>query len=502
MHFSHCGHEKNIYMKQGVTVLFHSSSQIDTLKIQRGHCSYMASTLFSKLWNDHVITEIDERTALLQVDRHIVHEVSSAGAFQLLSQTQRGVVAPHQTFATQDHILSTQPGRTETTYAGGTEFVRFLRNNCARHGIELFDVHDPRQGIVHVVAAELGLALPGCSVVCGDSHTATLGAFGALAWGVGTSEVAHVLATQTLAQAKPATMEICVEGVLPVGVEAKDIILAILGNFGVMCGVGYAVEYRGSAIRALSMEGRMTICNMSIELGARFGMIAPDQKTFDYLAGRHYTPKKLTWDAAVESWRGLVSDADAVFDKRLTLDITNLKPQISWGTTPGDVVGIDQAVPLESSVPEARRPAFNAALKYMGLNPGQKLHGTPVDVVFIGSCTNSRLSDLQAAADVIRGRRVAPNVRALVVPGSAKVREAAQALGLDQIFKNAGFEWREAGCSMCLALNDDVVDSGARCVSTSNRNFEGRQGPGARTHLASPRTAAASALAGCITDTF
>lgn len=460
----------------------------------------MSSTLFAKLWNDHVITEIDERTALLQVDRHIVHEVSSAGAFQLLSRTQRGVVAPHQTFATQDHILSTQPGRTETTYAGGTEFVRFLRSNCASHGIELFDVHDPRQGIVHVVAAELGLALPGSAVVCGDSHTATLGAFGALAWGVGTSEVAHVLATQTLAQVKPATMEICVEGVLPEGLGAKDIILAILGKFGVMSGVGYAVEYSGPAIRALSMEGRMTICNMSIELGARFGVIAPDQKTFDYLEGRHYAPKDHVWESALESWRGLVSDEGAVFDKRLTLDVTNLKPQISWGTTPGDVIGIDQVVPLESSVPEARRPAFKAALKYMGLTPGQKLQGTPVDVVFIGSCTNSRLSDLQAAADVVRGRRVAPNVKALVVPGSAKVRESAEALGLDQIFKDAGFEWREAGCSMCLALNDDVVASGARCVSTSNRNFEGRQGPGSRTHLASPSTAAASALAGCITD--
>ena len=487
---------------KGLQYYFIARGKLPTENIQLGQRYFMSSTLFAKLWNDHVISKIDERTSLLQVDRHIVHEVSSAGAFQLLSRSQRKVVAPHQTFATQDHILSTQPGRTETTYSEGTEFVQFLRSNCARHGIELFDVHDPRQGIVHVVAAELGLALPGCTVVCGDSHTATLGAFGALAWGVGTSEVAHVLATQTLAQVKPSTMEICVEGVLPAGVEAKDIILAILGKFGIMCGVGYAVEYRGSAIRALSMEGRMTICNMSIELGARFGVIAPDQKNFDYLADRHYAPKNHTWEAAVESWRTLISDADAVFDKRLTLDITNLKPQISWGTTPGDVVGIDQAVPLESSVPEARRPAFNAALKYMGLKPGQKLHGTPVDVVFIGSCTNSRLSDLQAAADVARGRRVAPNVRALVVPGSAKVREEAKALGLDQIFKDAGFEWREAGCSMCLALNDDIVASGERCVSTSNRNFEGRQGSGARTHLASPRTAAASALAGCITDAF
>jgi 3-isopropylmalate/(R)-2-methylmalate dehydratase large subunit len=460
----------------------------------------MPSTLFAKLWDDHAIAELDGSTTLLQVDRHIVHEVSSAAAFQQLSRSQRRVVAPGQTFATQDHILSTQPGRTETTYAGGTEFVRYLRGNCARHGIELFDVHDPRQGIVHVVAAELGLALPGSTVICGDSHTATLGAFGALAWGVGTSEVAHVLATQTLAQVKPASMEICVDGVLPKGLVAKDIILAILGKYGVMAGVGHAVEYRGSAIRALSMEGRMTICNMSIELGSRFGIIAPDEKTFDYLKGRPYAPSGRQWDQALASWRGLVSDEGAAFDKRLTLDVSALSPQITWGTTPGEVLGIDQAVPLESSVPHDRRNAFAAAMAYMGLTPGQKLQGTPVDVVFIGSCTNSRLSDLQAAADVVRGRKVASHVRALVVPGSAKVRAAAQAQGLDQVFKDAGFEWREAGCSMCLALNDDVVAPGARCVSTSNRNFEGRQGAGARTHLASPLTAAASAVAGYITD--
>ena len=345
----------------------------------------MPSTLFAKLWDDHAIAELDGSTTLLQVDRHIVHEVSSAAAFQQLSRSQLRVVAPSQTFATQDHILSTQPGRTETTYAGGTEFVRYLRGNCARHGIELFDVHDPRQGIVHVVAAELGLALPGSTVMCGDSHTATLGAFGALAWGVGTSEVAHVLATQTLAQVKPASMEICVDGVLPKGLVAKDIILAILGKYGVMAGVGHAVEYRGSAIRALSMEGRMTICNMSIELGSRFGIIAPDEKTFDYLNGRPYAPSGRQWDQALASWRGLVSDEGAAFDKRLTLDVSALSPQITWGTTPGEVLGIDQEVPLESSVPQDRRQAFAAALLYMGLTPGQKLQGTPVDVVFIGS---------------------------------------------------------------------------------------------------------------------
>jgi 3-isopropylmalate/(R)-2-methylmalate dehydratase large subunit len=459
----------------------------------------MPSTLFAKLWNEHAITELDKRTTLLQVDRHVIHEVSSAAAFQQLDRSKRAVAAPSQSFATQDHILSTRPGRNDTSFPGGTEFVRFLRGNCARHGIELFDVHDTRQGIVHVIAAELGLALPGSSVVCGDSHTATLGAFGALAWGVGSSEVAHVLATQTLAQVKPQTMEICVEGTLPQGVVAKDIILAILGRYGVAAGVGHAVEYRGEAIQELSMEGRMTICNMSIELGARFGMIAPDDVTLEYLVGRPYAPTGNAWAQATQAWRKLRSDEGARFDHRLELNVSKLKPQISWGTTPGDVVAIDEAIPDETSVPAFRRQALSEALAYMGLLPGQKLEATPVDVVFIGSCTNSRLSDLRAAANVVRGRRKASHVRALVVPGSAQVRAAAESEGLDKVFLDAGFEWREAGCSMCLALNDDVVAPGERCVSTSNRNFEGRQGPGARTHLASPLTAAASAIAGYIT---
>ncbi|MEP7209094.1 MAG: 3-isopropylmalate dehydratase large subunit [Casimicrobiaceae bacterium] len=460
----------------------------------------MPETLFAKLWNDHAIVDLDARTTLLQVDRHIVHEVSSAAAFQQLDQQGRTVNAPGQTFATQDHILSTRPGRDDTTFAGGTEFVRFLRGNCARHGIELFDVHDPRQGIVHVVAAELGLALPGSTVVCGDSHTATLGAFGALAWGVGTSEVAHVLATQTLAQVRPRSMEIRIDGILADNVVAKDVILAILGRYGVAAGAGHAVEYRGSTIAALSMEGRMTVCNMSIELGARFGMIAPDDVTFEYLSNRPYAPRGDAWARAMGTWRALVSDPGATFDRSLALDVSTLRPQVTWGTTPGDVVGIDEAVPTAASIPEPRRKAYESALAYMGLAPGQSLAGTPIDVVFIGSCTNSRLSDLRAAATVVRGRQVAANVRALVVPGSAKVRAAAEREGLDQVFVQAGFEWREAGCSMCLAINDDVVVPGARCVSTSNRNFEGRQGPGARTHLASPITAAASAIAGCIAD--
>ena len=455
-------------------------------------------TLFERLWDDHAIAELDARTTLLQVDRHIVHEVSSAEAFRQLERAGRGVHAPAQTFATQDHILSTQPGRGDATFPEGAEYVRFLRGNCRRHGITLFDVDDPRQGIVHVVAGELGLALPGSTVVCGDSHTATLGAFGALAWGVGTSEVAHVLATQTLAQVKPQAMQVRVDGTLPRHVVAKDVILALIGRHGIAAGVGHAVEYAGSAVRALDMEGRMTLCNMSIEMGARFGFIAPDDTTFGYLEGRPYAPQGAAWDAALSAWRTLRSDDDAPFARTLTLDAATLAPQVTWGTNPGDVVAVDGAVPRADDLPLQRRSGYDAALRYMGLVAGQRLEGLPLDVVFIGSCTNARLSDLRAAAALLRGRRVAPHVRALVVPGSNAVRREAEREGLDRVFRDAGFEWREPGCSMCLAINDDVVPPGARCLSTSNRNFEGRQGPGARTHLASPLTAAASAIVGAI----
>jgi len=459
-----------------------------------------ARTLLDRLWDDHVIAHLDRRTDLLQVDRHVVHEVSSPEAFRQLRRAGRKVAFPDQTFATQDHILSTRPGRDDESFAGGTEFIRFLRRNCDENGIRIFDLGDPRQGIVHLVAAELGLALPGSTLVCGDSHTATLGAFGALAWGVGTSEVAHVLATQTLAQARPQAMQIRVSGRLGGNVVPKDLILAILGRFGVSAGVGHAVEYAGPAIRALDMEGRMTVCNMSIELGARFGMIAPDDTTLEYLHGRAYAPRDETWDAAVPQWRGLCSDDDAPFAKILELDVTDLRPQVTWGTTPGDVIAVDQPVPTIDAVAPARRSGYAAALAYMGLAPGQRLDATPVDCVFIGSCTNSRLSDLRAAAAFARDRKVAPGVRALVVPGSTQVRRAAEREGLDRVFLRAGFEWREAGCSMCLGINDDIVPPGKRCVSTSNRNFEGRQGPGARTHLASPLTAVASAIAGRIAD--
>jgi 3-isopropylmalate/(R)-2-methylmalate dehydratase large subunit len=460
----------------------------------------MPRTLFDRLWDDHVIVDLDAHTDLLQVDRHVVHEVSSPEAFQQLRRAARKVAAPAQTFATQDHIVSTRPGRDDASFPAGTEFVRFLRRNCDENGIRLFDVGDPRQGIVHVIAAELGLALPGCSLVCGDSHTATLGAFGTLAWGVGTSEVAHVLATQTIAQRKPMPMQIRVSGRLGPHVVPKDLILAILGRFGIAAGVGHAIEYAGPAIRALGMEGRMTVCNMSIELGARFGMIAPDDTTFEYLHGRPYAPRDAEWDAALAQWRTLRSDEDASFDQVLDLDVSALKPQITWGTTPGDVVAVDATVPDIDAVPASRRSGYAAALSYMGLTPGQRLDATPIDYVFIGSCTNSRLSDLRAAAALARGRRVAPGVRALVVPGSTQVRAAAEREGLHRVFAEAGFEWREAGCSMCLGINDDVVPPGKRCVSTSNRNFECRQGPGARTHLASPLTAVASAITGRIAD--
>jgi 3-isopropylmalate/(R)-2-methylmalate dehydratase large subunit len=456
--------------------------------------------MFDTIWQAHVIAPVADDVDLVGIDRHLVHEVSSADAFRMLTASSHRVAEARNTFAVQDHIVSTRPGRNALTYAGGTELVTLLERNCAESGIPLFGLGDPRQGIVHVTAAETGLVLPGSTVVCGDSHTATLGAFGALAWGIGTTEVAHVLATQTLAQKRPKPMAIHLTGSLANGTTPKDVILALIGRFGITAGVGHAVEYRGPAIRALDMEGRMTICNMSIEFGARFGCVAPDDTTFEYLANTSYAPKGEQWDAALKYWRTLRCDDDSAFAKTCDLDVSTLAPQITWGTTPADVIGIDGDVPDRASVPAERRSAFDDALAYMGLLEGQRIEGTPVDVVFIGSCTNSRLSDLRTAAGTIDGRRVAPGVRALVVPGSSAVRRAAEREGLDRIFRDAGFEWRESGCSMCLAMNDDIVPPRARCVSTSNRNFEGRQGPQARTHLASPATAAATAIAGRICD--
>ena len=458
-------------------------------------------TLVDKIWDDHLIRPLDDGADLLHVDRHMVHEMTSHRAFDSLRRRGIGVHSPGLTFAAVDHIVATSPGRTEATNPAGLPFIQMWRRNCEEFGITRFDLSDRRQGIVHVVAPELGIDLPGCTLVCGDSHTASNGALGALAWGIGSSEVEHVLATQTIVQRRPKRMRIRFDGALPPGVTAKDMILHVIGQLGTAAGVGYAVEYAGPAIAAMPIEGRLTICNMSIELGARAGLVAPDETTFAYLRGREFAPKGDAWDAAVAYWRTLHSDADATFEREVVIDCTRIAPQITWGTSPQDVTAIDEAVPDPTTIDDPmRRQAVERALGYMDVRPGAPLAGTPIDYAFIGSCTNGRLSDLAAAADVARGRHVAPGVRALVVPGSMQVRQAAIAAGLDKIFVAAGFEWREAGCSMCVAGNGDVVPAGKRCIATSNRNFEGRQGPGSRTHLASPASVAAAAISGRIVD--
>ncbi len=458
-------------------------------------------TLFAKIWNAHVVRRFPEDRDLIFVDRHILQETTSAAAFAGLRRERRRVAHPELTLATQDHIVSTAPGRDETTNPDGVELLRLMRANAAAHAIRHFGVEDPRQGIVHVIGPELGAALPGTILACGDSHTSTVGGVAAFGIGVGTSEVEHVLATQTLLLPRPRTMRIRFDNDPGPGVSAKDLILAVIGRFGIAAGRAHAVEYAGAAIRALPVEGRLTICNMSIELGARLGFIAPDDTTFAYLAGRPYAPQGEDWDQAVDHWRDLVSADDAVFDRDLIIDCGHLAPQVTWGTVPEDVMGIDERVPDPAVYDDAARgQRVAAALRYMGLAPGMSLEGLKVDVVFIGSCTNGRVSDLQAAASVARGRKVREGVRAVVVPGSATVKSEAEALGLDRVFRDAGFEWRDPGCSMCVSINEDVVPPGARCLSTSNRNFEGRQGPGSRTHLASPAMAAAAAVTGAITD--
>ena len=458
----------------------------------------MARSLFDKLWDGHVIDSLGGGLDLLRIDRHLLHDLSGPASLKMLNQRGLGVRAPELTFATPDHGLPTAPDR-----AGGLEAnvkaLSALRRYCAEHAIRLFDVDDPAQGIVHVVGPELGLALPGLSIVCGDSHTCTQGAFGTLAWGIGNTEIMQVLATQALIVERPRSMRVRVDGALAPGVTPKDLILRLIGRHGVAGGVGCAVEFAGEAIAALSMEGRMSLCNLAIEFGARFGFVAPDETTYAYLQGRRYAPRGAAWDAAVAHWRELPSDADATFDVELRLDATTVAPQITWGTTPEQVTGLDGRTPDPAAAPDAKTAeAWRAALEYMGLAANVPLAGVPVQHVFIGSCANSRLSDLTAAAEVVRGRRVVPGVRAWVVPGSQAVKRAAEADGLDAVFRAAGFDWREPGCSMCLAMNGDQVPAGERAVSTSNRNFVGRQGPGARTHLASPATAAASAIAGCI----
>ncbi len=459
-------------------------------------------SLFEKVWDDHiVVAETHDTPAILYVDLHLVHEVTSPQAFNLLRDHDLTVRRPEQTLATMDHSTPTTPvsSLADLVVVSDTPATRQLvqmEKNCSEFGIKLRGFSSPERGIVHIIGPELGATQPGMTIVCGDSHTSTHGAFGALAFGIGTTEVAHVLATQCMLQRRPKTFAVNVEGTLPPGVTAKDIVLSIIGQVGVSGGTGHTIEYRGSAISALSMEQRMTICNMSIEAGARAGMIAPDDTTYEYLAGRPYAPSGAEWDRALAAWQQLPGDTDARFDKQVALDVSKLKPMVTFGTNPGMVISIDEPVPA----PAGNDAAFAKALSYMQLESGKPLAGTPVDIVFIGSCTNSRLSDLEVAAGLLDGRRIADSVRMLVVPGSQQIKVDAEALGLDRIFKAAGAEWREPGCSMCLAMNGDVVPSGKLAVSTSNRNFEGRQGVGARTILASPLTAAASALTGVVTD--
>ncbi len=457
-------------------------------------------TMLAKIWDQHVIARVSEDTDLLHVDRHLLHDLGgSRGLLDLKSRGLR-VHNPELTFATPDHAISTARGRAGTSKIG-QELLAALRVETRASGIQMFDIDQPGQGIVHVIGPELGLSLPGCLIVCGDSHTCTHGGLGALAFGIGSSELTHVLATQALIQRRPKTMRVKFDGRLPLGVTAKDLILALIGYVGAAGGTGYAVEYAGSAISDMPVEGRLTICNLSIELGAKMGMVAPDEKTFEFLQGRPYAPRGDTWEQALGAWRLLPSDADAIFDKEVAIDVEKIIPQVTWGISPEHVVGVDGRIPDPRAIDDPlRRAAVETALEYMGLKGGAPIAGTPVDWVFIGSCTNSRLSDLRAAADIARGRKVAPGVRAWVVPGSETVKREAVAEGLDKLFTDAGFEWREPGCSMCLAANGETVAPGQRSVSTSNRNFVGRQGPRARTHLASPTSAAAAAIAGVITD--
>jgi 3-isopropylmalate/(R)-2-methylmalate dehydratase large subunit len=456
--------------------------------------------MLDKIWDQHVIFSVSDDTDLLHVDRHLLHDLGGSRGLLDLKSRNLGVHSPELTFATPDHAISSAPGRAGTSKIG-LELLAALRAETSASGIELFDVDQPGQGIVHVIGPELGLSLPGSLIVCGDSHTCTHGGLGALAFGIGSSELTHVLGTQALIQRRPKTMRVKFEGKLPLGVTAKDMILALIGQAGVAAGTGYAVEYAGNAIRELSVEGRFTICNLSIEFGAKMGMVAPDEKTWDYIRGRRYAPQGEMWDIALKAWKQLPSDTNAVFDKEIIVDVTRIKPQVTWGISPEHVIGVDGNIPDPQTVDDpARRAALETALDYMGLKAGAPIAGTPVDWVFIGSCTNSRLSDLRAAAEIARGRKVAPGVRAWVVPGSETVKRDAVAEGLDKLFTEAGFEWREPGCSMCLAANGEVVAPGQRSVSTSNRNFIGRQGPRARTHLASPASAAAAAISGAIAD--
>ncbi|MGL4860474.1 MAG: 3-isopropylmalate dehydratase large subunit [Enterobacteriaceae bacterium] len=460
-----------------------------------------AKTLYQKLYDAHVVHEAENETPLLYIDRHLVHEVTSPQAFDGLRAMKRRVRQPGKTFATMDHNVSTE---TRDINASG-EMARIqmaeLIKNCKAFDVSLYDLNHPNQGIVHVIGPEQGLTLPGMTIVCGDSHTATHGAFGALAFGIGTSEVEHVLATQTLKQARAKSMQIHITGQAATGITAKDIVLAVIGKIGSAGGTGYIVEFTGEAVAALSMEGRMTLCNMAIEMGAKAGLVAADDTTFNYLQGRPFAPKGEEWHKAVAYWRTLKSDAGASYDTVVTLDASEIAPQVTWGTNPGQVIAIDQPIPQPASFSDpVERASAEKALAYMGLKAGIPLSEVPVDRVFIGSCTNSRIEDLRAAAAIAKGHKVAAGVQAMVVPGSGPVKAQAEAEGLDKIFLEAGFEWRLPGCSMCLAMNNDRLQPGERCASTSNRNFEGRQGRGGRTHLVSPAMAAAAAINGHFTD--
>jgi 3-isopropylmalate/(R)-2-methylmalate dehydratase large subunit len=459
----------------------------------------MPRTLFEKIWDEHVVATPEGQPALLYVDLHLVHEVTSPQAFDGLRAAGRKLRAPRRTVATVDHNVPTEPRGTPIFDPIAKKQIETLQRNCREFGVPLFDIDSPEQGIVHVIGPELGFTQPGMTIVCGDSHTSTHGAFGALAFGIGTSEVEHVLATQTLPQRKPKTMLIRVDGKLGDGVSAKDIALGIIGRIGTDGATGHVIEYGGEAVRALSMEGRMTLCNMSIEAGARAGMVAPDETTTAYIQGRKFAPGGAEWDAAVERWRALPSDPGAKYDEVVELNADELAPFVTWGTNPGMVVAVTARVP---DLPANGSDRANAQrmLEYMGLDPGTPMEQIRVDRVFIGSCTNSRIEDLRAAARVAQGHKVAAGVRAMVVPGSQQVKHAAEQEGLDKIFTDAGFEWRESGCSMCLGMNPDILKPGERCASTSNRNFEGRQGRGGRTHLVSPMMAAAAAIEGHFTD--
>jgi 3-isopropylmalate/(R)-2-methylmalate dehydratase large subunit len=458
-------------------------------------------TLFDKIWENHLVATQEDGTCLIYIDLHLVHEVTSPQAFEGLRMAGRGLRRPDKTLAVADHNIPTINRAAGIDNEESRIQVETLEKNVKAFGVPYFPVMDVRQGIVHIIGPEQGLTQPGMTVVCGDSHTATHGAFGGLAFGIGTSEVEHVMATQTLIQRPAKNMRVTVNGKPPAGTTAKDLVLAIIGKIGTAGGTGHVIEFAGEAIRGLSMEGRMTVCNMAIEAGARAGLVAPDETTFEYLKGRPYAPKGAAWDAAVSYWKSLPSDEGAVYDKEVVLDAAEIIPYVTWGTSPQDALPITAVVPDPAAIDdEDRRAAVERSIEYMDLKAGQKLTDIKVDMVFVGSCTNGRIEDIRAVAEVAKGKKVADSVRALIVPGSGLVREQAEQEGLDQILIEAGFEWREPGCSMCLAMNDDKVPPGQRCASTSNRNFEGRQGPGSRTHLVSPAMAAAAAITGHLAD--